>query len=68
VVVEAYLEAAQQLRSAGLTAPLVFASSNTREYYAPNTSHLQPDIASDFGVVAMDYAPNFGSAKHFLGL
>jgi hypothetical protein len=47
---------------------LVFASSNTREYYAPNTSHLQPDIASDFGVVAMDYAPNFGSAKHFLGL
>lgn len=68
VVVEAYLEAAQQLRSAGLTTPIVFASSNTKEYRAPNTSHLQPDIATDFGAVAMDYAPNFGAAKHFLGL
>lgn len=68
VVVEAYLEAAQQLRSAGLTAPIVFASSNTKEYNAPNTSHLQPDIAADFGAVAMEYAPNFGAAKHLLRL
>lgn len=48
--------------------PIVFASSNTKGYHAPNTSHLQPDIASDFGGVSMDYAPNFGAAKHFLGL
>ena len=68
VVVEAYLEAAQQLRSAGLTAPIVFASSNTKENNAPNTSHLQPDIAADFGAVAMEYAPNFGAAKHLLRL
>ena len=68
VVVEAYLEAARQLRSAGLTAPIVFASSNTKEYHAPNTSHLQPGIASDFGAVPMEYAPSFGAAKRFLGL
>lgn len=68
VVIEAYLEAAQQLRTAGHRAPIVFASSNTKEYHAPNTSHLPADIASDLGAVAMDYAPNFGAAKHFLGV
>lgn len=68
VIVEAYIEAASQFRAAGLTAPIVFASSNTKEYYAPNTRHLQIDIAADLGTVGMEYAPNFGAAKHILGL
>lgn len=68
VIVEAYIEAASQLRVAGLTAPIVFASSNTKEYHAPNTTHLQLDIAADLSAVGMEYAPNFGAAKHFLGL
>lgn len=68
VIVEAYIETASQLRSAGHTAPIVFASSNTKEYYAPNTRHLQNDIAADLSTVALDYAPNFGAAKHILGL
>jgi hypothetical protein len=67
-VIEAYLEAAQQLRANGLTAPIIFASSNTKDYYAPNTSHLQADIASDLGAHTIDYAPTFGAAKHFLGI
>ncbi|PQA75960.1 hypothetical protein [Rhodoferax sp. TS-BS-61-7] len=68
VIVEAYIEAASQLRAAGLTAPIVFASSNTKEYHAPNTTHIQFDIAADLSAVSMEYAPNFGAAKHFLGL
>lgn len=68
VIVEAYIEAASQLRAAGLAAPIVFASSNTKEYHAPNTTHLQFDIAADLGAVGMEYAPNFGAARHFLGL
>lgn len=68
VIVEAYLEAASQLRAAGLKAPIVFASSNTKEYYAPNTRQLQSDIAADLGAVGVDYAPNFGAAKYSLGL
>lgn len=68
VVIETYLNAAQQLRAAGHGAPIVFASSNTKEYHAPNTSHLQADIASDLLGVSMDYAPNFGAAKHSLGV
>ncbi|GLQ99059.1 hypothetical protein [Dyella mobilis] len=68
VVVETYLEAAQELRTAGLTAPIVFASSNTNEYYVSAGSHLSSDIAADFLAVRMNYAPNFGAAKHNMGL
>ena len=68
VIVEAYIEAANQLRAAGMTAPIVFASSNTKEYFAPNTRHLQNDISGDLAAVGMEYAPNFGAAKHCLGL
>lgn len=68
VIVEAYIETASLLRAAGLTAPIVFASSNTKEYYGPNTRQLKGDIATDLGTVALEYAPNFGAAKHLLGL
>ena len=68
VIVECYLEVTGQLRRAGLSAPVVFVSSNTRDYHAPGSSHLAPDIAGDFGALQMEYAPNFGAAKHLLGL
>lgn len=67
VIVEAYIEAASQLRDAGMTTPMVFASSNTKEYFAPNTRHLQNDIAADLAAVGIEYAPNWGAAKHSLG-
>jgi hypothetical protein len=66
VIVEAYIEAASQLRGAGLTAPIVFASSNTKEYFAPNSRHLNVDIAADFAAVSIEYAPNWGATKHSL--
>ena len=68
VIVEAYLESARQLRAAGLSAPIVFASSNTKEYYAPSSTHVPADFAADIAVVSMSYAPNFGAAKFMLGL
>ncbi len=68
VIVEAYLESARQLRVAGLSAPIVFASSNTKEYYAPSSTHVPADFAADIAVVSMSYAPNFGAAKFMLGL
>ena len=68
VIVEAYLEAAWQLRTAGLLAPIVFASSNTKDYYAPSTKHVAADFEQDLAAVSMDYAPNFGAAKYLLGL
>lgn len=51
VIVEAYIEAAGQLRTAGMRAPIVFASSNIKEYFAPNTRYLQGDIADDLSAV-----------------
>lgn len=68
VVVETYLEVAQQLRTAGLASPIVFTSSNTKEYHGPSGSHLLPDLAADMAVHLIDYAPNFGAAKHRLHL
>ena len=68
VVIETYFEAADQLRKAGLSTPFVFASSNTKEYHEPNTSHLTPDLQSQFTLMGMEYAPNYGSAKHHLRL
>ena len=68
VIVEAYIEAASQLRAVGMTAPIVFASSNPKVYFALNNMHLQGDIAQDLGVVGIEFAPNFSAAKHNLGL
>lgn len=68
VIVEAYIETASQLRASGMTSPMVFASSNIKEYFAPSTRHLQEDIADDFAAVGIEYAPNWGAAKHSLGL
>lgn len=68
VVVETYLHAAKQLRSAGLISKMVFASSNTKEFHQAGTSHLHPDLAADFGPLKLEYAPNHGAAKHLLGI
>lgn len=68
VIVEAYIEAAGQLRAAGLIAPIVFASSNTKEYFATGSRQLKDDIAEDFGMVDVQYAANWRSAKHCLRL
>lgn len=68
VIVETYLDAATQLRSAGLSSPIVFASSNTKDFHASGSSHLASDISADFGALQIEYAPNFGAAKHLLGL
>lgn len=67
IVVEAYLEAAGQLRAAGLTQPIVFASSNTQEFF-PNNAGFPSDIADDFNAVDLQYEPNLGAAMHRLGL
>jgi len=68
MIFETYLALAGQLRSAGFHAPIVFASSNTKEYYAPNTVGLKADIEADLDKVLVEYAPNFGAAKYMLGL
>lgn len=66
VVTETYLDAAKALRNAGLTAPLVFASSNTKDYC--EGKNLADGLVDDFKNYNILYSPNFGSAKYNLGL
>ena len=66
LVYETYLEAARELRAAGLTTPIVFLSSNTNEYLEERRI-LKPEIAAEFSQLTMDYSPNMAAAKHELG-
>lgn len=68
VVIETYLDVAHRLRSAGLGSAMVFLSSNTKDYTGETRQALIGDLAADFLTVGLEYAPNFGSAKHILGL
>lgn len=68
LVIESYLEVAGELRAAGFIGRIVFASSNTDEYHDAGTKTLHPQLQADFGAHAIDYAPNFGAARHSLGL
>jgi hypothetical protein len=68
VVIETYLEAAARLRAAGMITPIVFQSSNTKDYTDGTASNLKSDLGAEFLALGMEYAPNFGAARHMLGL
>lgn len=65
IVLETYLASASKLRAEGLTAPIVFLSSNTREYLTEG-SVLKAEIERDFAPLNIQYASNMASAKHQL--
>lgn len=67
LVYETVLEKTSALRAIGKTAPVVFLSSNTREYQTEGRS-LNSDIATEFSSLNLHYAPNMSAAKYFLGL
>lgn len=66
VVTETYLDIARNLRVLGLTAPIVFASSNTKDYCDMN--NFAADLEKEFEIYNIQYSPNLGSARHLLGL
>lgn len=67
MIVESYLAAARRLREAGLEKPIVFVSSNTKEF-RPDSAGPPADLADDFGAVGITYQPNLSAAMHALGL
>ncbi len=67
LVYETYLEVSTTLRNSGVTTPIVFLSSNTDEYQTESKA-MKPEIASDFGLLNINYAPNMSAAKRALGL
>ena len=55
LVYETYLEAAGELRAAGLTTPIVFLSSNTNEYLEERRI-VKPEISTEFSPLAVSYS------------
>lgn len=68
VVIETYLDVVHALRAAGHTRPIVFASSNVKDYASDIGSALKADLAAEFSAIKMEYAPNLAAAKHQLGI
>ena len=67
LVYETYLEAVTSLRNAGVVKPIVFLSSNTKEYLTENNI-LRTGIAAEFSNINLKYVPNMSAAKFTLGL
>ena len=68
LVIETYLDTVTKLRAAGLASRVVFVFSNTRDYAGETGRALNADLAAEFAILDMEYAPNLAAAKHLLGL
>ena len=68
VILETYLEYIRKLRHDGITSPVVFVSSNTKDYAGTGGAVVRDDIRSEFDDLGLEYAPNLSAAKHFLKL
>ena len=68
VILETYLERIRELREDGLTAPIVFISSNTKDYAEHSGAIVRIDIKDEFRSLELEYAPNMAAAKHLLKL
>jgi hypothetical protein len=67
LVYETILEKAAMLRADSCVCPIVFLSSNTRDYCTTG-SVLKPEIVLEFDQLNLKYAPNMSAAKNLLGL
>ena len=68
VVLETYIDAVRTLRNAGRESPAVFVSSNIRDFAATDRTTIREDIRKEFEAIDLQYAPNMGAARGFLGL
>ncbi|WP_299773590.1 PIN domain-containing protein [uncultured Tateyamaria sp.] len=66
LIYETYLEAMSLIRAQGFASKIVFVSSNTADY-CDNRTVLKNEIATEFGGLSIDYAPNMAAAKYALG-
>jgi ribosomal protein L9 len=67
LVYETVLEKATAIHAVNCSSPMVFVSSNTKDYCTYG-SIVKDDIATDFDPLNLKFAPNMAAAKHLLGL
>jgi hypothetical protein len=66
VILESYLHIALQLRTSGVRTPIVFFTTNTRDYSDTSSRALHPTLVAEFNAVGLQYAVNFAMAEHLL--
>lgn len=66
VVIETYMDFVAQLRMSGLISPVVFISSNIKDYAEETKTALKADLSAEFKKLNLIFAPNFAAAKHQL--
>lgn len=68
IVLESYLQLAREARQSGVAEPIVFFTTNTRDYSdGTNKGAAHPTLVDEFAALDVRYAVNFGMAEHLLG-
>lgn len=67
ILTEEYLELARQLFSRSFNYPVVFISSNTRDFCA-DSKWLHPDLEKEFSTANLQYCQNWRHAVSLLGI
>jgi hypothetical protein len=62
VVIETYMDAVSELRREGLGEPVVFASSNVRDYGTGGA--FRPDLEAEVAAMGLRYMPNLAAARN----
>ena len=66
LIIETYMHHIREYRGNGISCPVIFVSSNTKDYASAGTTSLHRDLESEFEELDMIYAPNMAAAKHHL--
>lgn len=67
IITEEYLEIARQLSSRNFGYPMVFISSNIRDFFSGH-NWLHPDLISEFSAVNLNYCKDWKHAASLLGI
>jgi hypothetical protein len=66
VILEHAVQATGQLRNAGFAGNCLFVSSNTKDYAAPGSTNLNPQLVPSFNHVNLEYAVSLSDAHAVL--
>lgn len=66
LIIETYMHHIREYRKNGISCPVVFVSSNIKDYASAGTTSLHSGLESEFKELGMVYEPNMAAAKHHL--
>jgi hypothetical protein len=66
-IIETYIEFVAKLRNENYNAPVVFVTTNKKDYCEVSSSYLRTELAEQFDDLQIKFALNLDAAKHLLG-